>query len=106
MGEGVVADVMTFRHEALHEIRIGFGVLTNDEKAGVDTFVLQDVEYFWRPVGIRTVVERERELSTRVASALDDERGRHRLVSLVDNLTGLVVNLKTKLAFGGRLGHA
>ena len=66
---------------------------------------LQDIEDLRRPVRIGTVVEGECELAGCRAGSLNDERGRHRLVGLIDDLTRVVVDIEGSLAGCGHLPH-
>ena len=57
MGKSVIADVVSLGEDAPQQVRIGLGVLADDEETGVNAFLLQHVEDLGRPVRIRTVVE-------------------------------------------------
>src|SRR5690242_21359540 len=67
--------------------------------------LLEDIEDLRRKVRIGTVVEGERKLAWGRPLALNDERGRHRRIFLVDDLSRVAVDLKRALAFGRIFGH-
>ena len=44
MGKSVISDVIPLSQGALHEVRIGFSILANDEEGPVDALLFQDIE--------------------------------------------------------------
>ena len=105
MGVGVIADIVALGEDPSHEIGIGLRVLADDEEARANVLLLQDIENLRRPVRIGTVVEGECELAGCRAGSLNDERGWHRLVGLIDDLTRVVVDIEGSLAGCGHLPH-
>lgn len=71
----------------------------------MNILLLQNIENLRRPVWIGTVIESERELVRRRAGSLDDERGRHRLIGLADNLPRVVVDIEGSLAWRPQFPH-
>src|SRR5260370_39569816 len=59
MGKRVIADFVAFGVLALENFRVLVGYLTDDEENGRRILFLEDVENFWGPARIGTVVERE-----------------------------------------------
>ena len=106
MGEGVVAHVVALGQHTLHERGISLRVVADDEEAGMDALVFQDVEDLRRPVGVGTVVEGQCELAGLVAGPLDDIGGRHGLVGLIVDVARVLVDLEGPLAGRRLLGHA
>src|SRR4030095_3485583 len=99
MREGVVTDIMSLGQDALHQARTSLGILTDDEETRVDALLLENIEDLRRPVGIGPVVEGERELARCRPRTFDDIGCRERGVLLVDDLSGIFVDLEGSLAF-------
>src|SRR5262249_27099667 len=105
MGEGMISDVMTLGHNSLDQVRIGCCALTNNEKARLDPFVLQNIEYLRSPIGIGAIVKCQRELTGYVAPTLDNVGSRNARVVLVDDLPGIGVELKAAFTLFRCLSH-
>src|SRR5260370_25071530 len=59
MGKRVIADFVAFGVLALENFRVLVGYLTDDEENGRRILFLEDVENFWGPARIGTVVDRK-----------------------------------------------
>src|SRR6516165_632052 len=106
MGEGVVPNVVTLGDDALYQIRMGLGIVADDEEARLDVLLLQDVEDLRRPVGIRPVVEGESKLA-RLGPGPLNYIGRGDLcVGLVDNAASILINFQGPRSGSGPLGDA
>jgi len=89
VGEGVVADLVAFAVDALHETDVVFGDLADHEEGALDVVPLEDVEDLWGPVGVGAVVEGERDHVGLVAVLLERVGGRIGLHHLFgDHLDG------------------
>src|ERR1043166_5529595 len=78
MRERVVAELVTFVHDALHEIRIRLTVLADDEEGGRHLLLFQNVKNGRRPTRIGTVVKCECQQAGTIAGTLHDIRSRQR----------------------------
>ena len=67
VGEGVVADLVAFAVDALHDADVVLGGLADHEEGGLDVQALEDVEDARGPGGIGAVVEGEGDLPGMVA---------------------------------------
>ena len=61
MGVGVVADLVAFAHDALHQADILRGLGADEHEGALDVLLLEDVEDLRRPLGVGAVVEGERD---------------------------------------------
>ena len=82
---GVIADLVAFADDALHEADVVRGLGADQEEGAFDVFLLQDVENLRRPLGIGAVVEGERKLIGMVAVLLDGVGARIHIHVLVDD---------------------
>ncbi len=67
VSEGVVADLVTFTVDALHDADVLLGFFADHEEGALDVVLLEDVEDLRGPVGIGAVVEGERDLARVIA---------------------------------------
>ncbi len=91
----MVADLVAFTIDPLHEADVVFGLLADHEEGAVDVVLLEDVEDLRRPVGIGAVVEGERDLFGVVAVLRDgvgERVGVHRLVDDERFCEGMVLS--------------
>src|SRR4029079_18870965 len=82
MRERVIADLVSLGDDAFYYVRICLTVFTDDKKARLYILFLENVEYFWRPYGVRAVVERQSDLAGFIAGSLNNVRRRYLLVNL------------------------
>ena len=85
MGIGVVADLIAFAHDALHEADILQGLIADHHERAFDVLLLEDVEDSGRPFGIGAVVKRERDFVGMVAVVLHRVGVRIHIHVLVDD---------------------
>ena len=85
MGVGVVADLVAFAHDPLHEADVVRGLRADHEEGAFDVFLLEDVEDLRRPLGIGPIVEGEGDLVGMVAVVLDGVGARIDVHVLVDD---------------------
>ncbi len=97
MRECMIADVLAFLIFAFDDVRIGAGILTDDEERGVDVLRFENVEDLRRERGIRPVVEGEHQLFWLRTEPLDDKGGRQNFVGLVDDVAGFRIKLEDAL---------
>ena len=71
MGVSVVADLVAFAHDALHEADIFLGLSADEHEGAFDVFLLEDVQNLWGPLGVGSVVEGERNFVGVVSVLLD-----------------------------------
>ncbi len=83
MGEGVVADLVAFAIDALHDADVLLGLFADHEEGALDVVLLEDVEDLRGPLGVGPVVEGERDLFGVVAvlgDGVGERIGVHRLL--------------------------
>jgi hypothetical protein len=97
---------MALGKHAPHQIRMGLRAVADDEEAGVNAFVLQDVEDLGRPYRVGAIVEGQRELARLVARSLDDEGRWDAGIGLVVDVAGILVDLQGSRSRRRLLGHA
>ncbi len=85
MKEGVVADLVAFALNALHEADVLLGLGADHHEGSLDVFLLEDVENFRRPLGIGPVVKGDGNLVGMVAVVFDRVRVRKYIHVLVDD---------------------
>ena len=73
VGIRVIADLVTFIPDAPNEIRVTFGVLSDEKERRFDVFLFQNVEHLHRVRRGRTIVDGQRNHSRLVAFTRDHE---------------------------------
>ena len=111
MRVGVVADLMALAHHPFHQADIFLCFGADHHERALDVLLLQDVENFRRPLGVRAVVKGERNFIRMVAVVLDGVGARIHIHVLTDNellaRVGFVrVNRYGALAGLGQAGDA
>ena len=61
VGERVVAYLVALRNDSSHEVGVEFRFLTHDKKESFDAPFFEDVEDAGCPVGIRAIIEGDRD---------------------------------------------
>ena len=85
MREGVIADLVAFARNPLHEADVLLRLGADHHERPLDVFLLENVENFRGPFGIRTVVEAECDLVGMVAVLLNGVSMRIRIHMLIDD---------------------
>ena len=57
MSEGVIPDLVAFFVDTACDIGVFVGLNTNNEEGRRSVLFLQDIENFWRPLRVRSVIE-------------------------------------------------
>ena len=111
MGVSVVADLVAFTDDALHEADIFLGLGADEHEGAFGVLLLEDVKDLRRPLGVGPVVEGERYLVGVVAVLLDGVGAGINVHVLIDDelfaRVGLVgIDLDGALAGLGQSGDA
>ena len=100
MREGVVADLVTFANDALHQSNILFRRCANHEECTLHVAGFKDVEDLWSPLGVGSVVEADGNLVGVIAEVVNVVGVRVHIHVLIDSEAAILM-----LIFHGAVGR-
>ena len=111
MGVGVVADLVAFADDALHDADVLSGLGADEHEGAFDVFLFEDVEDFRGPLGVGAVVEGDGDFVGVIAVLLDGVRAGIDVHVLIDDelLAGIgfvAIEFDGALAGLGQAGDA